>query len=156
MAPSKEGIDVVGRVHLVELPQHLRLVAPLEGHHRSLQFVRVSGKELHVAVLPLYRRALSWAGVILTGCDGAGTGSGGQFLEPPQAARALEPVLGPPLREDALFAWGLGLRARLASRARGPKQLGSWLRLSRRRRRRSLLHHGRFHILRHFKLINCS
>ena len=74
VAPSKEGIDVVGRVHLVELPQHLRLVAPLEGHHRSLQFARVSGKELHVAV------------------------------------------------PDALFAWGLGLRARLASRARGPEQ----------------------------------
>ena len=54
VAPSKEGIDVVGRVHLVELPQHLRLVAPLEGHHRSLQFVRVSDKELHVAVLPLH------------------------------------------------------------------------------------------------------
>ena len=33
--PPEEGIEVVARIDLMELPQHLRLVAPLEGHHLS-------------------------------------------------------------------------------------------------------------------------
>ena len=31
--PPQQGVEVIARVHLAELPQHLRLVAPLEGHH---------------------------------------------------------------------------------------------------------------------------
>ena len=33
VAAAHEGPEIVARVHLVELPQHLRLVAPLKGHH---------------------------------------------------------------------------------------------------------------------------
>ena len=33
--PAQQGVEVVRRVHLVELPQHEGFVAPLEGHHGS-------------------------------------------------------------------------------------------------------------------------
>ena len=36
VSATHEGVEVVARVHLAELPQHLRLVAPLERHHGSL------------------------------------------------------------------------------------------------------------------------
>ena len=33
--PPQQGVEVIARVHLAELPQHLRLVAPFEGYHGS-------------------------------------------------------------------------------------------------------------------------
>ena len=35
MPPPEERVEIVRRIHLAELPQHLGFVAPLEGHHRS-------------------------------------------------------------------------------------------------------------------------
>ena len=78
-----------------------------------------------------------------------------QPLEPPQAARACAGK--PPSEEGVRPEAKTNPSPRKPSRSAGVSGTGagagSWLRLSRRRRRRSLLHHGRFHILRHFKLI---
>ena len=126
--PPEQGVEVVARVHLAELPQHLRLVAPLEGHH------------------PFTVHECFWQGAPCTGPAAACTGGPvlgrasslqapraepgprapreAREVEPSEAARAREPVLGRPLRPapssgasacfcfraGGLCAWGLALR----------------------------------------------
>ena len=92
MLPAEKGIDVVARIHPAELPQHLRLIATLEGHHRSFFARECLVRAAHVTGLGLREaQARSWAGVILTG-------SAGGASERSEAARARESVLGWPLR----------------------------------------------------------
>ena len=70
--PPEQGVEVKARVQLAELPQHLRLVAPLERHHGSLysSWVFLASSSMYRSCRCMYRRARSWAGVILTGSAG--------------------------------------------------------------------------------------
>jgi len=51
---GRRGGNVKGVVGLDTRSQHLRFVAPLEGIMVLLQLMSISGKELHVPVLPLH------------------------------------------------------------------------------------------------------
>ena len=150
----------------MELPQHLRLVAPLEGHHGSFTVRACFGQgapntapAFACSEGPAPERASSSQAPLAGKPPRAARASGaqgepGQWLsEPSKAARARELVvrlLRPApswaalacfcCRADGLFAWAARSR-----RARVPELRGRLFSS----RRRSLVHHGGFCILSH-------